>query len=181
MSSFDFGPRPRPKLSLDRRRDQRAWVPQEASLTLAAASQHVCRVHNVSRKGAMLSVNDAARLPPVFAFHLAGDSLSRTARVRWRVATVAGVELVDGSAGDKRSRGEVMPRLRSRKNMCARGRHGTRNLITQLASALREFISPRYRPELHYMRGPGPACRNKVATRQTPSDGLRGDWPHFRN
>jgi hypothetical protein len=31
-------------------------------------------------------------------------------------------------------------------------------LITQLASALREFIAPRYRPELFYMRGPGPAC-----------------------
>jgi hypothetical protein len=30
-------------------------------------------------------------------------------------------------------------------------------LVTQLASAFREFVAPRYRPELHYMRGPGPA------------------------
>lgn len=109
----------------------------------------------------MLSVNDAVRLPPVFAFQLAGDSLSRTARVRWSVATVAGVELVEGSTGDKHARGEVMPSVRSIKNMRARGQHGTRNLIMQLASAVREFISPGYRPELHYMRGPGPACRNK--------------------
>ena len=29
--------------------------------------------------------------------------------------------------------------------------------VTQLASAFREFVAPRYRPELHYMRGPGPA------------------------
>ncbi|PZV40219.1 hypothetical protein B5V02_01290 [Mesorhizobium kowhaii] len=35
-------------------------------------------------------------------------------------------------------------------------------LITRLASAFREFI-PRYRPELHYMRGPGPACARRVS------------------
>ena len=29
--------------------------------------------------------------------------------------------------------------------------------LKQLTLALREFIAPRYRPELHYMRGPGPA------------------------
>lgn len=28
-------------------------------------------------------------------------------------------------------------------------------LITRLASAFREFVAPRYRPELYYMRGPG--------------------------
>lgn len=32
-------------------------------------------------------------------------------------------------------------------------------IILQLASAIREFLVPRYRPELHYMRGPGPASR----------------------
>ena len=26
------------------------------------------------------------------------------------------------------------------------------------AVALREFLAPSYRPERHYMRGPGPAC-----------------------
>ncbi|RUU09294.1 hypothetical protein EOD08_35330 [Mesorhizobium sp. M6A.T.Ca.TU.002.02.2.1] len=33
------------------------------------------------------------------------------------------------------------------------------SLLTRLASAVREFIEARYRPELHYMRGAGlPAC-----------------------
>ncbi|WP_292714242.1 hypothetical protein [Mesorhizobium sp.] len=32
---------------------------------------------------------------------------------------------------------------------------------TQLASAVREFVAPRYRPELHYMRGPGPASARR--------------------
>src|SRR3954463_16053529 len=95
MSSFDFGLIPRPKLSLNRRGDQRAWVPHEASLTLAAGGEHMCGVRNVSRNGAMFSVNGAASLPAVFGFRLAGDSLGRTARVRWRVATFVGVELVE--------------------------------------------------------------------------------------
>ena len=30
--------------------------------------------------------------------------------------------------------------------------------MARSASAIREFAAPRYRPELHYMRGPGPAC-----------------------
>ncbi|MFD1983201.1 hypothetical protein ACFSOZ_11020 [Mesorhizobium newzealandense] len=38
-------------------------------------------------------------------------------------------------------------------------------LITRLASAFREFVAPRYRPELHYMRGPGPACARRMRTR----------------
>ncbi|MFC3322893.1 hypothetical protein [Mesorhizobium cantuariense] len=36
-------------------------------------------------------------------------------------------------------------------------------LITRLASAFREFVAPRYRPELHYMRGPGPACARRAS------------------
>ena len=36
-----------------------------------------------------------------------------------------------------------------------------RALIRQLASVLQRLIAPRYRPELHYMRGPGPACRRR--------------------
>ena len=32
----------------------------------------------------------------------------------------------------------------------------------QLASMLREFFAPRYRPELHYMRGPGPASARRA-------------------
>ena len=27
-----------------------------------------------------------------------------------------------------------------------------------IALSVREFIAPSYRPERHYMRGPGPAC-----------------------
>ncbi|MDN2579593.1 hypothetical protein [Aquibium sp. ELW1220] len=35
------------------------------------------------------------------------------------------------------------------------------------AAAIRNFFAPRYRPEQHYMRGPGPACarqRDVVST-----------------
>lgn len=38
-------------------------------------------------------------------------------------------------------------------------------LITRLASAFREFVAPRYRPELHYMRGPGPASARRARER----------------
>ena len=31
-------------------------------------------------------------------------------------------------------------------------------MIANGALALREFFWPSYRPERHYMRGPGPAC-----------------------
>ena len=34
--------------------------------------------------------------------------------------------------------------------------------ITQMASAFREFVAPRYRPELYYMRGPGPAFERRM-------------------
>ncbi|MCX2695162.1 hypothetical protein RI570_05335 [Brucella pseudogrignonensis] len=35
------------------------------------------------------------------------------------------------------------------------------NIIVQLrdsVNVIREFVAPSYRPERHYMRGPGPAC-----------------------
>ena len=35
-------------------------------------------------------------------------------------------------------------------------------LLTQRLSAIRDFVSPRYRPELHYMRGPGPAYARRA-------------------
>ena len=35
-------------------------------------------------------------------------------------------------------------------------------VITQLVSGFREFVAPRYRPELHYMRGPGPAYARRA-------------------
>lgn len=35
------------------------------------------------------------------------------------------------------------------------------NRIISYAIALREFIAPTYRPERHYMRGPGPACERR--------------------
>ena len=34
-------------------------------------------------------------------------------------------------------------------------------LLTAL-DAIREFLRPSYRPELHYMRGPGPACARRI-------------------
>jgi hypothetical protein len=38
-----------------------------------------------------------------------------------------------------------------------------RALITQLGSAVREFVAPHYRPELYYMRGPGPAYARRMS------------------
>jgi len=35
-------------------------------------------------------------------------------------------------------------------------------LLTKYLSALREFVAPRYKPELHYMRGPGPAYAQRA-------------------
>ena len=40
-------------------------------------------------------------------------------------------------------------------------------LITQLASAFRDFVAPRYRPELHYMRGPGPASARRARSQSS--------------
>lgn len=37
--------------------------------------------------------------------------------------------------------------------------------IIHVSSAVREFVTPTYRPELHYMRGPGPANRRRAAMR----------------
>jgi hypothetical protein len=52
--------------------------------------------------------------------------------------------------------------------------------ITHIATALREFVAPRYRPELHYMRGPGPAYARRMSALQTrfqrpPFGGNTGD------
>jgi hypothetical protein len=33
--------------------------------------------------------------------------------------------------------------------------------IADLLAAIREFAVPSYRPERHYMRGPGPACARR--------------------
>jgi len=37
--------------------------------------------------------------------------------------------------------------------------------IAHIASALRELVAPHYRPELYYMRGPGPAYARVEARR----------------
>ncbi|WP_312798500.1 hypothetical protein [Tianweitania sp.] len=34
-------------------------------------------------------------------------------------------------------------------------------LLTRTITRLREFVAPSYRPERHYMRGPGPACARR--------------------
>ena len=42
-------------------------------------------------------------------------------------------------------------------------------LMVRLALAVREFVAPVYRPELHYMRGPGPAyARVRTQTSRRP-------------
>ena len=33
--------------------------------------------------------------------------------------------------------------------------------VVHYATAIREFLVPSYRPERHYMRGPGPACARR--------------------
>jgi hypothetical protein len=50
-------------------------------------------------------------------------------------------------------------------------------LIEQLASSFREFVAPRYRPELHYMRGPGPAFarRTLIVESRGVLRGVRGE------
>ncbi|GAB5507481.1 MAG: hypothetical protein Rhirs2KO_26440 [Rhizobiaceae bacterium] len=54
------------------------------------------------------------------------------------------------------------------------GDFGTMSVISIMAKyacAMREFVAPSYRPERHYMRGPGPACakRNTVVISHEPS------------
>lgn len=39
------------------------------------------------------------------------------------------------------------------------------------AIVLREFFAPRYHPERHYMRGPGPACARRHHEGRDPSIG----------
>jgi hypothetical protein len=34
--------------------------------------------------------------------------------------------------------------------------------LREFAFSAREFVAPSYHPELHYMRGPGPACARKA-------------------
>ncbi|MBE7183103.1 MAG: hypothetical protein INR68_01700 [Methylobacterium mesophilicum] len=40
--------------------------------------------------------------------------------------------------------------------------------LAKLATTIREFIAPSYRPERHYMRGPGPACARSTPLVGTP-------------
>jgi hypothetical protein len=42
-------------------------------------------------------------------------------------------------------------------------------LVTRLAASIREFVAPSYRPELHYMRGFGPACARRAMLVETKS------------
>jgi len=42
-------------------------------------------------------------------------------------------------------------------------------MILKMQNWLRQLLVPAYRPELHYMRGPGPACA-RLPRRQNPSD-----------
>lgn len=43
--------------------------------------------------------------------------------------------------------------------------HGTMGLFKLFVAcgkAVRRFLAPRYHPERHYMRGPGPACERRT-------------------
>ncbi|TIN44004.1 MAG: hypothetical protein E5Y32_17900 [Mesorhizobium sp.] len=44
--------------------------------------------------------------------------------------------------------------------------------VTKLAAGFRKFVARRYRPELYYMRGPGPATARRMGTprRNQPID-----------
>jgi hypothetical protein len=42
-----------------------------------------------------------------------------------------------------------------------------RTLITKVGSSTRDFFWPRYRPELYYMRGPGPATARRAVMVQS--------------
>lgn len=44
-------------------------------------------------------------------------------------------------------------------------------LLARLAASVRSRIADRYRPERHYMRGPGPACRRAAAARMASVGG----------
>ncbi len=39
------------------------------------------------------------------------------------------------------------------------------NLMRRLIVTIRELIAPSYRPERHYMRGPGPATSRRMGNR----------------
>ena len=45
-------------------------------------------------------------------------------------------------------------------------------LIIRLVAVLRDFFAPRYHPERHYMRGPGPACQDQLGWQLLP-------WRHL--
>ena len=48
----------------------------------------------------------------------------------------------------------------------SRNRDGRSSALAEIRAFWRQFVARAfdpYRPELHYMRGPGPACRAKLA------------------
>lgn len=42
-----------------------------------------------------------------------------------------------------------------------------RPLVIKVISGFRDFISPQYRPDLYYMRGPGPATARRAVMVQS--------------
>lgn len=67
--------------------------------------------------------------------------------------------------GDNQGQESVMASVRQdSSHLDASGRHATPGLsreIADLVRALQSMVADRYRPELHYMRGPGPAWHAK--------------------
>jgi hypothetical protein len=52
--------------------------------------------------------------------------------------------------------------------------------VHELQRTFRDAFNP-YRPELYYMRGPGPACRAKTAPKASSGNGMRRETiPAYR-
>ena len=60
---------------------------------------------------------------------------------------------------------DVVGKMQERSEGTSEGQgNGTVTFLSKLsyaAAALREFVAPTYRPERHYMRGPGPASARR--------------------
>ena len=96
MSSFDFGPTPRPKLSPERRGEERLRVSNTAWVSLnRGLTTRECTVRNLSRSGTRLWFEDPTGVPAVFELKFADETQGHTARVRWRSPVAVGVELTE--------------------------------------------------------------------------------------
>ena len=66
-----------------------------------------------------------------------------------------------------------MPAIRKSARLGGRTRPGFGADLADIAASFRSLLDP-YRPELHYMRGPGPKWRAKHAAVAVAADALAG-------